>query len=92
MKNELTNSKIEKTIKLLDAYGVSFTSTGLKSESENAYSVIHGTDGIRRIELSNDVDLNGVFEEEKIEGILITEFTKDSGFKTAQYTTIVLSF
>lgn len=88
----ITNSKIEKAIELLDAYGVSFTSTSIKSESENAYSIVHGTDGIRKIELSNDVDLNGVFEEEKIEGMVFTEFVKDSGFKTAQYPTIVLTF
>ena len=91
-------TSINKAIELLESFGVKKSVTvtngspsfGIKSDSENSYYVIESANGIKTIELSNDVDIDGVFEEEKIPGMLVASSWKSDQFNSPEYPIYIL--
>ncbi len=89
-----TKIQIEKQVKLqslLHAYGVKFTSRSLAIDDNNRYTKKNGGGHITTF-LSGDVDLDGVFEEEKIDGIVIESTWSDSGFNTQEFPIYRITF
>ena len=88
--NEIKLQRQSKFHELLEAFGVTYQ-RHLGIESENSYTKNNGS-GMVSTTLSYDVDLVGVFEEEKVEGIKIINSTLDSGFKKQSWPVIVVTF
>ena len=89
-----TSQKIEnqnRLFELLDSYGCRFQSSQLGCESEMAYSKNNAAGAVNTY-VSNDVDLKDVFEDERIEGMVVTNSWLDNGFKTAKYPVRIVTF
>ena len=79
-----------KVINLLDSFGVTFQSKKLNPESENAFTKVNGGDSFV-LYLTDDVDIDGVFEEERVEGILIERAISDNGYNSKKFPIIKIS-
>ena len=89
-----TLEKIEKQnelFALLDSFGCKFQSKSLDCDSEMAYTKNNGA-GIITTIISNDVDLNDVLEDIKIDGMKVINSWSDSGLNTAQFPVRIVTF
>lgn len=89
-----TLQKIEKQNELfsmLDSFGCKFQSKSLDCDSEMAYTKNNGAGVIATI-ISNDVDLNDVLEDVKIDGMKVVNLWNDNVFNTVKFPVKIVTF
>lgn len=93
LKMTTTNNTFAKTIELLEAFGVEKAVTvsrntpsyGIKEDSENAYFASNMANGDKVIIVSDDVDLDGVFEDGKPQGVTIESDSMNDNYGARYY-------
>lgn len=83
---------LTKTIELLEAFGVTKTTGRILSGHEESYYLCTQANGDKVIHLSDDVDLGGVFEEEKVDFISVNIDWKSDSFNSVKFPIQIISF
>jgi hypothetical protein len=72
------NTELNRTIELLEAYNVDKVTSPILSGHEFSFYVTKMANGTDVIYLTNDVDLGGVFEEEKPNCTFYSSYSSDN--------------
>lgn len=76
--------KNQEIITLLESFGVEKT-LDIRELSENSYKIVIAANGEESIWITDDVDIEGVFETSKPEGVKVTHSNHSTGFGRQEF-------